>query len=103
MDREDAEAELEDQMLEGEINPKEWKAQVTTLKEESFEWELSEDQKDELIADFDGYPTEEAFIEAYEADSVAPFSDYSDIIEALRAEAPKREVPTVEEDAEATA
>jgi len=78
MDREDAEAELEDQMLEGHINPKEWKEQVTALKANTFEWELTEDQKTALVADFNGYETEADFTEAYTNNTVPPFTDYEE-------------------------
>ena len=98
MDREDAEAELEDQMLEGEINPKEWKEKVTALKANTFEWELTEDQKTALVADFNGYETEADFLEAYNDETVPPFTDYEDTIQALRDQAPQRE--TAEETAE---
>ncbi len=83
-DRDSRELELETQMLDGEITPPEWKEQVTAIKEESFEWEIDEDTKAELIADFDGYPTKEAFTEAYNAGTVAPFSDYEEETQALR-------------------
>lgn len=103
MDREDQEQELEDQMLEGAINPKEWKEAVTALKADSFEWELSEDSKAQLVADFDGYATEAEFTEAYNNDAVAPFTDYADVIEALRDEAPQRAKAEEAEDEEAVA
>lgn len=96
-DREAQEATLEDQMLEGEITPKEWKEAVTALKADQFEFELDEATKAQLVADFDGYATKEAFIEAYNNDAVPPFTDYADKVEALR-EAGK---PTEEEGEEA--
>ena len=97
MDREDREQELEDQMLEGTLAPKEWKEAVTTLQSETFEYHISDEDKAQLITDFDGYETEEAFKEAYTNEAVAPFSDYSDQIKALRDLAPKRE--TAEDEA----
>ena len=90
-DREDREAELEDQMLEGEISPKDWKVALTAIQAEAFEYIIPEDTKAELIANYNGYETKEDFIEAYEADEVAPFTDYEEETEALRSLAPKRE------------
>ena len=72
-------------MLNGEIAPTEWKAQGDVIGTETFEFELDADTKATLIADYNGYATKEDFIEAYEADDVAPFTDYAEITEALRA------------------
>ncbi len=83
-DRDSRELDLETQMLDGDITPPEWKEQVTAIKEESFEWEIDEDTKADLITTFDGYPTKEAFTEAYNAGTVAPFSDYEEETQALR-------------------
>ena len=87
-----AEADLETQMLDGDISPKEWKEAVTALKADEFTFELDADTKAQLVADYDGYETKEAFTTAYNADELVPFSDYQDITDALR-EAGK---PTVE-------
>ncbi len=83
-DREDRELILEDQMLEGEISPKEWKGQVSLIKAEVFDFTLDEATKTQLIETFDGYPTREAFIEAYNAGTVAPFADYAEETQELR-------------------
>ncbi len=83
-DRDSRELELENQMLDGDITPPEWKEQVTAIKEESFDYNMDADTKADLIATFDGYPTKEAFIEAYNAGTVAPFSDYAEETQALR-------------------
>lgn len=80
------EAELEDQMLEGDISPKEWKEAVTALKASTFEFELDADRKAQLVADYDGFPTKEDFITAYNDEQLAPFTDYAEVTEALRAE-----------------
>ena len=85
-ERELEEQELEDQMLEGVINPKEWKEQATALKSKVFEFHITDDRKAELIADYDGFDTKEAFIEAYTADEVNSFESYQDTTDALRAE-----------------
>ena len=76
--------ELEDQMMEGELSPKEWKEQVTKANATEFEFVLDDDTKAQLIEDFNGYDTKEAFTEAFLADEVAPFSDYAEQIKALR-------------------
>ena len=91
MDREDKEQELEDQMLEGIIDPKTWKTEATLLKDLTFDWTISEDDKTQLVNDFDGYATEADFLEAYEANEVPPFTDYDDQIAELRDQAPQRE------------
>ena len=82
---------LEDQMLEGEISPKEWKELATAIKEEVFEFTLDPDTKEQLIKDFDGYATKEAFIEAYQNEEVQPFTEYAELVEELRN-------PTTDED-----
>ena len=79
------EAELENQMLEGEIAPKEWKEAVTALNANKFDFVLDETTKQELITNFEGFNTKEDFIEAYNADEVKPFTDFSEETEALRA------------------
>lgn len=86
------EAELEDQMLEGDISPKEWKEQVTALKKNEFEFVMDDARKAELVEAFDGYPTKEAFTEAYNSGDVPLFTDYTEVVEALRAEG--KEEPT---------
>lgn len=101
LDREDREQELEDDMLDGNIKPKDWKEAVKAIQAETFEWELDEDVKAELIADYDGYPTKEAFTEAYNAGEVPNFTDYAETTEALRALAPKREEAEDEAEEEA--
>lgn len=85
-DRAEQEEALETQMLDGDITPQDWKERVTKLKESTFEFELDADAKAQLISDYDGYETKEAFIEAYNAGSVPPFTDYAEVTEALRAE-----------------
>ena len=97
LDREARELDLENQMLEGTIAPKEWKEQANLIKEESFDYEMPQATKDELIADFNGYESKEAFTEAYTNGAVAPFTDYEEEVKALRDLAPTR--PTVEEEA----
>ena len=92
MDREDRELELEDDMLEGVIKPKEWKEKATLIQAEEFHFELDDQTKQNLIADFGGYATKEDFIEAYNADEVLPFTDFEEETKALRDLAPKREV-----------
>jgi len=79
--REDA---LEEQMLEGEISPKEWKEQGTAIKGEEFTFALDDDTKQELIDTFGGYPTKEAFTDAFVNGDVLPFTDFADEVEALR-------------------
>ena len=90
------EQELEDDMLAGELEPKEWKEAVTELKNEEFTFSLDDATKASLIADFDGILVEgdndeethklskEAFITAYNAGEIAPFTDYADKVKALR-------------------
>ena len=90
MDREDRLEALEDDMLEGTIEPKEWKEQASLIQAEEFHFELDEDTKADLIADFEGYATKEAFIEAYNAKEVRPFTDFDEEVKALRDLAPKR-------------
>ena len=84
-------ADLEDQMLEGIMNPKEWKEQVTAIKETSFEFTLSDDRKQELITAYDGYADRESFLTAYNAGSLPRFADYTEVTDALRAEYVKPE------------
>ena len=91
MDKEDRELELENDMLEGNIKPKEWKEQASAIQAETFDFTLDDTTKAELIADFNGYATKEDFTEAFEADDVAPFEDYAEEIKALRDLAPQRE------------
>lgn len=100
MDREDQEQALEDEMLNGEINPKEWKEAVTALQKEEFTYTIADEDKASLIADFDGYPTEEAFTEAYKEEAVPAFTDYEDEIKALRDLAPQRAKPAEPVEAE---
>ena len=94
--KEEAEATLEAQMLDGEITPQEWKEETTALASNEFTFELDDTTKQELIESFNGYASKEDFITAYEADEVAPFTDYEEEIKALRALAPKRETETEE-------
>ncbi len=96
IDREAREVALEDDMLEGVITPKEWKEQNEAIKAEQFDFLLDDDIKEQLIEDFNGYTTKEDFIEAYNKGEVAPFIEYHEEIEALRALAPKK--PTAEEE-----
>ena len=103
LERNTTEQDLEDQMLEGTITPKEWKAEVQTLKADEFNFVLDDATKAQLIADFDGYETKEDFITAYTASEVNPFTDYTAETNALRALAPKAEEaeePTPEPEAE---
>jgi len=90
IDKEAREVALEDDMLEARITPKEWKEQNEAIKAEQFDFTLDDDIKAQLIEDFNGYTTKEDFIEAYNNDEVAPFSDYHEEVEALRALAPKK-------------
>ena len=83
-DKAEREQELEDQMLGGVINPKEWKQLVTAINAETFEFELDADTKAQLIADFDGYANKDEFETAFKDGAVPPFTDYSDKVEALR-------------------
>jgi len=99
MDKEDRELELENDMLEGNIKPKEWKEKATLIQAEEFHFELDDETKTQLITDFGGYATKEDFITAYEADEVLPFTDFEEETKALRDLAPKREV--VEDETEA--
>jgi len=69
---------LEDSMLEGDINPKEWKEQDSKIKVVDGDDEEFTQAKAE-------------FATAYTADEVAPFTDYSEAVEALRDLAPKKE------------
>jgi len=85
------EAELENQMLEGEIAPKEWKEAVTALNANKFDFTLDEETKQNLIEDFQGYATKEDFLEAYNEGTVAPFADFNEQTEALRALAPSKD------------
>jgi len=88
---------LEDAMMEGELTPKEWKEKVTEVNKQEFHFVLDDETKAQLIADFDGYPDKEAFKSAFEADQVPPFTDYAEVVEALR---PKKvEEETTEEEA----
>ena len=107
LDKETEEAELENDMLEGNILPKEWKEAKTALDKKEFEFDLDEETKSDLIASFGGIivldendqPDHEASKAEWTAqrDELAPFSDYSEEIKALRDLAPKRE----EDEAEA--
>ena len=83
-ERETALQTLEDQMMEGEINPKEWKEQATKIKESSFEFALTDEQKADLIETFDGYTTKEDYLDAVNNETLAPFTDYSEAVQALR-------------------
>jgi hypothetical protein len=78
-------------MLDGTLTPKEWKEAVTTLNANTFDFNLDEDVKQTLISTFDGYPTEEAFTEAYNNDTITPFTDYEEDVKALRGLAPKKD------------
>lgn len=75
---------LEDQMLEGDITPAEWKEAKVALDSEVFEYHMDDATKAEIIETYEGYPSKEAFTEAYNAGEVRPFSDFADEIEALR-------------------
>ena len=75
---------LEDQMMEGDLTPLEWKEAKTELDKEVFEYTMDEDTKADIISTYNGYETKEAFTEAFNADEVRPFSDYAEEIEALR-------------------
>ncbi len=77
-------AELESQMLEGAIPPKEWKEAVTAVQAREFHFELDDETKADLIANFDGYESKEAFTEAYLAGEVPVIADYADILTELR-------------------
>ena len=77
-------ADLEGQMLEGTIPPKEWKEAVTIVQAREFHFELDDDTKAELISNFDGYESKEAFTEAYLAGEVPVIADYADILAELR-------------------
>lgn len=94
MDKEARELTLENKMLDGEINPRDWKEAVTVIHAEEFDFTLDEATKQELIEDFNGYATKEAFEADYKDDNIAPFTDYEEATKALRALAPTR--PTVE-------
>jgi len=96
IDKEARELTLENQMLDGDINPREWKDQTSAINAEEFEFHLDEDTKAELVADFNGYETKEAFTEAFNAEEVPSFTDYEEATKALRALAPTR--PTVEDE-----
>ena len=96
IDKEARELTLENQMLDGDIAPKEWKEAVTAINAEEFDFTLDEDTKSQLIEDFNGYPTKEDFTEDYNNNNVAPFTDYEEDTKALRALAPTR--PTVEDE-----
>jgi len=78
--------ELEDEMMESNITPKEWKDKVTAVNAESFEFNLGEDRQAELTTAFNGYDTKELFIEAYNNSELIPFSDYAEQVQALRDE-----------------
>ncbi|RLF63184.1 MAG: hypothetical protein DRN33_04565, partial [Thermoplasmata archaeon] len=108
LQKEQAEADLENEMLEGTITPKEWKEQRTALQKEEFSFTLDPTTKQELIDTFngvlvldkDGNPDAEASKAEWLAnqDSLAPFSDYAEEIAELRADAPQREAePETEE------
>ena len=101
LNKEQAEADLEEEMLEGTISPKEWKEQRTALQKEEFSFTLDPTVKQTLIDTFDGTivldadgnPDAEASKAEWLAnqDSHKPFSDYAEEIAELRAEAPQRE------------
>jgi len=97
--REDELQVIEDEMMNGDINPKEWKEKATAINSNEFNYIMSEDDIAELKETFNAYDTKEDFITAYEADDITPFSDYADEITALRALAPKRPVVATEEEA----
>ncbi len=90
IDKEARELDLEDQMLEGSISPKEWKAEANLIKAGEFSFSLSDSEKNELILDFNGYDSKEAFTEAFNNDEVAPFTDYDEVVKALRELAPTK-------------
>ncbi len=100
IERDERELQLEDDMLEAIITPKEWKEQATAIKAELFDFTLDLDTKAELIEDFNGYSTKEEFIEAYNSEEVAPFTDYFEETEALRALAPTKPKPAVADEEE---
>lgn len=76
---------LENKMLDGKISPQDWKAEVTTIKAESFEFVMDEAQKEEINVTFGGYPTKEELATAYAEGSIIPFSAFAEEIKALRA------------------
>ncbi len=101
LDREERELELENQMLDGTIDPRAWKDQVTAIKAEVFDYHITDEEKTDLIEQFNGYADEDSFKVAYEEEAIAPFSDYADEIKALRDLAPKRAEAEAEPEAPA--
>ena len=91
LQKEQAESDLEAQMLDGEITPQEWKEQKTALDNDEFAFTLTDEEKQDLVDTFEGFNTKDAFIEAYNANTVKPFTDFEEEIKALRELAPKRE------------
>ena len=75
---------LEADMLEGVINPRDWKEAKDKVEAESFEFILDDDTKAELIVNFDGYTDKDAFTEAFNAGEVPPITDYADALAELR-------------------
>jgi len=75
---------LEEDMLEGNLTPQEWKEAKTAEDAKTFEFTISDEDKQMVIDTFDGYPSKEAFLEDYNAGNVRPFSDFADDMDAIR-------------------
>ena len=92
--------ELEDDMMDARLTPKEWKAEASAVQAEEFKFTLTDERKAELVEAFNGYADKDAFTEAYTNEDVAPFTDYEAEVEKLRAEYVKPLVDTEEETTE---
>lgn len=74
--------ELEDDMMNGTISPKEWKESVTTINEEEFDFTISDDDKQRLQETFGGYATKEDYVH----NELPLFTEFADEVKALREE-----------------
>jgi len=90
-------AKLEDDMMEGIITPKEWKAQKDTVLSE-FKFEISADTKEYLVKLTKGYESKEALAEAMADENTdTNFTAIEDDVNKYLATVEAEPFPTVEE------
>jgi len=89
-------AKLEDDMMEGIITPKEWKAQKDAVLSE-FKFEISDETKDYLVKLTKGYATKEELATAIADESVnTDFTEIEDDVNKYLATVEAELFPTVE-------
>ena len=95
-------AKLEDDMMEGVITPKEWKAKKDTVLSE-FKFEISAETKEYLVKLTKGYESKEALATAIANETVdTDFSAIEDDVNKYLATVEAELFPTVEEPTETT-